>query len=65
LAWELLKAVMGIGIVFYTNDWFGTRSISPVIPYLVMGYLVCSVLVTARLIQQQQREDAQSASLSV
>lgn len=63
--WELLKALLGIGVILYTHDWFGISAIHPLLPYLIMGYLVFSVLVTARLVLQQQREDARPASLSV
>ncbi len=65
IAVEVLKAIIGIAIILYTNDWFGTRAISPLIPYVILIYLVVSVIVTARIVQQQQREDLAAATLSV
>ncbi len=47
-AWipELLKFVLGTGIVFYTNDWFGTNSISLYIKFSVVSYLTISLILS-------------------
>ena len=45
--WEMLKSVAGIVIVFYTSDWFGAGFFLPGIKYLLVGYFVLSVIVTA------------------
>ena len=45
-AWELLKAITGIAIIFYSGDWFLTNNFNPVIKYWVAAYLLFSLMVT-------------------
>ncbi|MCP9751897.1 sterol desaturase family protein [Ferruginibacter sp. HRS2-29] len=45
--WEIAKALFGTGIIFYFGDWFGADKISPVIKYVIAGYLfISSAIVT-------------------
>jgi len=45
LVWESIRFTFGIGIVFHLGDWFGIDRIIPFGTYLIMGYLVLSLLV--------------------
>ena len=45
LVWESIRFTFGIGIVTYIGDWFGIDRIIPFGTYLIMGYLVLSLLV--------------------
>ncbi|HTL06876.1 MAG TPA: sterol desaturase family protein [Chitinophagaceae bacterium] len=45
-AWELAKALCGIGIIYSTGDWFGASSLSGSIRYLLLIYFAASALVT-------------------
>ena len=45
LVWESIRFTFGIGIVTYIGDWFEIDRIIPFGTYLIMGYLVLSLLV--------------------
>lgn len=45
-AWELLKVVTGLGIIFYSGDWFLTNNFSPMIKYVIAAYLIFSLFTT-------------------
>lgn len=45
--WELVKAAAGIAIIYFTGDWFGADTFSPLIKYFVAGYLLVSLAATA------------------
>ncbi|MFT3934039.1 MAG: sterol desaturase family protein [Chitinophagaceae bacterium] len=47
LGWEIAKAVLGIGILYKTGDWFGAAALWKGIKYLVLVYLVASIAITA------------------
>lgn len=40
--WELAKAIMGIGIILYLGDWFGTARFTPAIGFGLIGYFLIS-----------------------
>jgi hypothetical protein len=42
VVWEILKAAAGIGIIYYTGDWFGISTIQPVIKYVLSVYFIVS-----------------------
>jgi sterol desaturase/sphingolipid hydroxylase (fatty acid hydroxylase superfamily) len=45
--WEAIKCALGIGIIFYTGDWFGVSSYFTGIKYLLIGWFIISALITA------------------
>ncbi len=45
--WEMIKGGLGIGIIVYTGDWFGAGTILPGIKYVLAGWFILSVLITA------------------
>lgn len=46
LFWESLRLLFGITIVMRFGDWFGLNSLTPFGNYLVIGYLLFSLLTT-------------------
>lgn len=44
--WEAAKFASGLGILFYTGDWFGISAFNPSLKLLVMGYFFFSLAAT-------------------
>lgn len=44
--WEALRFMFGIGIIYWFGDWFGLNQSFPFANYMVIGYLILSLLVT-------------------
>lgn len=45
--WEMIKGGLGIGIIVYTGDWFGANTVFPGIRYVLAGWFIASILITA------------------
>ncbi len=43
--WETIRFLFGIAIIFQLGDWFGLNQIFPMANYIVIGYLILSLLV--------------------
>lgn len=43
--WESLRFLMAIGILVYFGDWFGLNSLYPIGNYIIIGYLLLSLLM--------------------
>jgi sterol desaturase/sphingolipid hydroxylase (fatty acid hydroxylase superfamily) len=52
--WEILKMAIGIAVIFYFGDWFGSDKFSPVFKYILFVYLFVSGAVTF-LIQHKKQ----------
>ena len=44
--WEILKAAAGIGIIYYTGDWFGISTMHSLFKYFLFSYFIISVAVS-------------------
>ncbi len=44
--WESIRLLSGIGIIAYFGDWFGMNLLFSFANYVVIGYLVLSLLIT-------------------
>ena len=44
--WESMRFVFGIGLIFYLSDWFGMNQLVPFASYVMVSYLVLSLIVT-------------------
>jgi len=44
--WESIRFVFGMGIIIYFGDWFGMNSLFHFANYLIISYLILSLLVT-------------------
>ncbi len=47
LAWEFLKCATGIGIIFYTGDWFGASTYAVYMKYILISYFILSFIIAA------------------
>lgn len=45
LFWESIRFVFGVSILIYFGDWFGMNQLFSFANYLVMGYLILSLLI--------------------
>lgn len=45
LFWESIRFIFGVSILIYFGDWFGMNQLFSFANYLVMGYLILSLLI--------------------
>ncbi len=57
IVWEMLKGITGITIIYLRGDWFGIASFAPWMNYVLVGYFIVSIVVTAMIAVQQRKED--------
>jgi len=55
--WESLRFSIGIAIIYWFGDWFGLNRIFPFASYLIIGYLVLSLLVTLCFVSSNFEKD--------
>jgi hypothetical protein len=59
---ELGKALFGIGLIYYTGDWFLMNDVSPAGKYLLVAYFTLSVVVAFAFTKWDiEKENAQSS----
>nr|WP_315232164.1 sterol desaturase family protein [uncultured Flavobacterium sp.] len=44
--WESMRFAFGIGLIFYFGDWFGMNQLFPFASYVMLSYLILSLIVT-------------------
>jgi sterol desaturase/sphingolipid hydroxylase (fatty acid hydroxylase superfamily) len=44
--WESIRFVFGIGLIIYFGDWFGMNQLFPFASYVIVSYLVLSLITT-------------------
>jgi sterol desaturase/sphingolipid hydroxylase (fatty acid hydroxylase superfamily) len=54
--WEILKAAAGIGILFYTGDWFGISSLNPILKYFILFYFIVSLAIVLWFTYSKRRQ---------
>jgi alkylglycerol monooxygenase len=57
LAWELIKNIFGIAILYYQGEWFGSSQYGEWINYVLLLYFIASTCVTAVFVYQHWKED--------
>jgi sterol desaturase/sphingolipid hydroxylase (fatty acid hydroxylase superfamily) len=62
IVWELLKTGLGLGLIYWQEDWFGLSAYVPQASTFIMGYLLFSLFSSAWFYQKHKKED-QSSSL--
>jgi len=65
IVWEIIKNLFGIGILYYTGDWFGISQWHWSIKYILLSYFVISTVVTAWFNYQHYKEDHQRVTVSI
>jgi hypothetical protein len=63
LLWELLRSGMGLAIIYIQQDWFGAAGYSSLITYILSGYFLLSLFVTAWFVYRHWKEDSVVYSL--
>ncbi len=56
IVWELIKAITGIGLIYWLGDWFGASSFFPWIKYVLVSYFIISVIMTYFFTYAKQKE---------
>ncbi|MEP6725944.1 MAG: sterol desaturase family protein [Bacteroidota bacterium] len=64
IAWEIAKALLGVGILYKTGDWFGASNLFGLIKYTLLAYFIVSVAITGWFVSKSNNT-SQTASLSV
>ncbi|ULQ54347.1 sterol desaturase family protein [Flavihumibacter fluvii] len=59
IVWELVKNIMGLGIVYYQGDWFGAGVAIPFIKPILIVYFVLSTAIVAWFVYRHAKEDQQ------
>ncbi len=57
LFWEGLRLLFGIGIIGYFGDWFGLNKLIPFGNYLVIAYLLSSLLFTIYFVTNEFKSE--------
>ncbi len=65
IVWELLKSVMGIGLIYYLGDWFGAGKYFVWMNYVLIAYFIFSILVTGWFIRKLSKEENREFSVSM
>lgn len=47
LAWEFIKCIAGIGIIYYYGNWFGANTVLPWINIALTAYFIIALMATA------------------
>ncbi|MET0759748.1 MAG: sterol desaturase, partial [Flavobacterium sp.] len=55
--WESIRFLFGIGIIIYFGDWFGTNSFLPIGNYLIIAYLILSLMMTIYFVAFQFKKE--------
>ncbi|HMJ48322.1 MAG TPA: sterol desaturase family protein [Ferruginibacter sp.] len=63
--YELIKAISGIGLIYYFDDWFGISAFYPLIKFIVVGYFLLSLLATAWFSYRLRLESNEGMSVSM
>ncbi|CAN5810217.1 sterol desaturase family protein [soil metagenome] len=56
--WELLKNLFGLGIIYYTGDWFGASSYFPWINTALIAWFILSSVICAWFVFVDFRKEA-------
>ena len=54
--WELLKSLIGIGIIYYYGNWFGAGKNLPGINIILIAYFIASSLIAAWFVVYDYRK---------
>jgi Na+/citrate or Na+/malate symporter len=64
LAWEIVKNIAGIAIIYFLGDWFGANTHLPWINTVMITWFILSTVVTAWFVFYHFKTD-NSLSVSV
>ena len=55
--WESFRFLFGIAIIYWVGDWFGLNQIFPFANYIIVGYLIFSLLVSIYFVSSNFEKD--------
>ncbi len=55
--WEAARCGLGLFFLYKQNDWFGASGYHTLVPYLLLGYFIVSLVVTGWCVIKHRRED--------
>lgn len=64
LAWEIVRSGVGLYFIYNQGDWFGASALLPGIQFVLAGYFIFSILITAYFVIRHRREDIQQLSIA-
>jgi hypothetical protein len=48
---------LGLGFLYYQNDWFGAETYLVIAKYLLAAYFIASIIVTGWFVTKHWKED--------
>jgi len=57
IGWEILKFSVGLGLIFWQQDWFGLTTYLPQASLLITGYLFFSLVTSTWFYLKHRKED--------
>jgi len=57
--WEIIRSGLGLALMYIQFDWFGADAYSPLIKYILAGYFIISIMITAWLALKHKKESQQ------
>ena len=63
--YELIRCIAGGAIIYYYGDWFGISAFFPLMKFLLLSYLIISLLVTSWFSYRHRMETNNEFSLAV
>jgi len=64
IIWEAARGGFGIFLIYQQGDWFGASNMIPGIQYILTGYFIISIIVTAYFVIRHRKEDQQQLSIA-
>jgi sterol desaturase/sphingolipid hydroxylase (fatty acid hydroxylase superfamily) len=55
IIWETAKNIVGIGLIIYFGDWFGSNKYFGQMSYLVIGYFILSMIIASIVTYQKKK----------
>jgi hypothetical protein len=65
LFWEILRCGLGIFFIYQQKDWFGANQYTPMIPYIMIGFFIISIAVTAAFTYLHNKEDNRFVAIPI
>jgi alkylglycerol monooxygenase len=61
IAWEAMKNILGIIVIYQQGDWFGISQLNPFLNNIIVAYFILATLVTGWFVYLHWKEDQQVA----
>ena len=61
IAWEAMKNILGIVVIYQQGDWFGISQLNPFLNNIIIAYFILATLATGWFVYLHWKEDQQMA----